>query len=176
MFRGWWIKTEKGSEPDWRPYVSQCEYVASQAAIQSLSVLSSFSFLIQENVLPANPVSQVRQKSKFIRKHQSQEKIRRLSPLQWDYVIESAQSLANQNPVVHERTLFIMNALFAVSEGVGTGRDAPGNPNMGHFQMDQEGNWWFLTVGKGNKEREISVSDCGGAQPTVLSGLCLACQ
>ena len=30
---------------------------------------------------------------------------------------------------------------------------------MGHFQMDQEGNWWFLTVGKGNKEREISVSD-----------------
>ncbi|MYI02518.1 MAG: site-specific integrase, partial [Gammaproteobacteria bacterium] len=23
----------------------------------------------------------------------------------------------------------------------------------------QEGNWWFLTVGKGNKEREISVSD-----------------
>ena len=25
--------------------------------------------------------------------------------------------------------------------------------------MDQEGNWWFLTVGKGNKEREISVSD-----------------
>ena len=30
---------------------------------------------------------------------------------------------------------------------------------MGHFQIDQEGNWWFLTVGKGNKEREISVSD-----------------
>jgi len=22
-----------------------------------------------------------------------------------------------------------------------------------------EGNWWFLTVGKGNKEREVSVSD-----------------
>ena len=30
---------------------------------------------------------------------------------------------------------------------------------MGHFQPDQEGNWWFVTVGKGNKEREISVSD-----------------
>ncbi len=25
--------------------------------------------------------------------------------------------------------------------------------------MDQEGNWWFVTVGKGNKEREVSVSD-----------------
>lgn len=30
---------------------------------------------------------------------------------------------------------------------------------MGHFQPDIDGNWWFLTVGKGNKEREISVSD-----------------
>jgi integrase len=32
-------------------------------------------------------------------------------------------------------------------------------PQMGHFQPDAEGNWWFLTVGKGNKEREVSVSD-----------------
>ena len=30
---------------------------------------------------------------------------------------------------------------------------------MGHFQRDLEGNWWFLTVGKGKKEREVSVSD-----------------
>ena len=32
-------------------------------------------------------------------------------------------------------------------------------PQMGHFQKDSDGNWWFLTVGKGNKERLISVSD-----------------
>lgn len=148
---------------DWRPYVSNSgEYVASQAALQSLfSVLSSFfNFLIQENILKANPVSQIRQKSKFIRKHQSQGKIRRLSPLQWDYVIESAESMAKADPAIHERTLFIMNALFAmylrISELVDTSR---WQPQMGHFQLDQDGNWWFLTVGKGNKEREISVSD-----------------
>lgn len=148
---------------EWRPYVSNGgEYVASQAALQSLfSVLSSFfNFLIQENILKANPVSQIRQKSKFIRKHQSQGKIRRLSPLQWDYVIESAETMAMSDPAVHERTLFIMNALFAmylrISELVETSR---WQPQMGHFQLDQDGNWWFLTVGKGNKEREISVSD-----------------
>ncbi len=147
----------------WRPYVSSGgEYVASQAGLQSLfSVLSSFfNFLIQENILKANPVSQIRQKSKFIRKHQSQGKIRRLSPLQWDYVIESAETMAQLDPAIHERTLFIMNALFAmylrISELVDTAR---WKPQMGHFQLDQEGNWWFLTVGKGNKEREISVSD-----------------
>ncbi|MEQ8313849.1 MAG: site-specific integrase [Gammaproteobacteria bacterium] len=157
---------QRVANPQWRPYVStgssEAEYVASQSALQSLfSVLSSFfNFLIQENYLGANPVSQIRQKSKFLRKHQSQGKIRRLSPLQWDFVLDAAESLAQQQPKVHERTLFIMHALFAmylrVSELVETSR---WQPQMGHFQLDQEGNWWFITVGKGNKEREISVSD-----------------
>jgi site-specific recombinase XerD len=158
---------EKGGErlpnPRWRPYVSVGgEYVCSQAGLQSLfSVLSSFfNFLIQQNVLSANPVSQIRQKSKFLRKHQSQGKIRRLSPLQWDYVIEAAEQMAAAEPLVHERTLFIMNALFAMYLRISELVDTPRwQPQMGHFQLDQEGNWWFITVGKGNKEREVSVSD-----------------
>jgi len=32
-------------------------------------------------------------------------------------------------------------------------------PSMGDFERDLEGNWWFRTVGKGNKERQVSVSD-----------------
>jgi site-specific recombinase XerD len=151
------------ANPDWRPYVSNApQYVLSQNALQSLfSVLSSFfNFLIQENYIASNPVSQIRQKSKFIRKRQGQTKVRRLSPLQWNYIIDTAEQMAAENPERHERTLFVMNALFAmylrISELVETSRWAP---QMGHFQPDQEGNWWFLTVGKGNKEREISVSD-----------------
>jgi len=138
------------------------DYAVSQAALQSLfGVLSSFfNFLIQENYLQANPVSQLRQKSKFLRKHQSRGKIRRLSPLQWDYVIDTVGEMARDEPQIHERSLFIMNALFAmylrISELVETTR---WQPQMGHFQADQEGNWWFITVGKGNKQREISVSD-----------------
>lgn len=154
---------ERVPNSDWRPYVQASgEFIVSQAALQSLfSVLSSFfNFLIQESYISANPVSQIRQKSKFLRKQQSQGKVRRLSPLQWDFVIETAESMAAEQPLVHERTLFVMNALFAmylrISELVDTSR---WQPQMGHFQADQEGNWWFLTVGKGNKEREISVSD-----------------
>lgn len=148
---------------DWRPYVqAEGEYVASQAALQSLfSVLSSyFNFLIQENRLASNPVAQIRQKSKFLRKQQGRGQIRRLSPLQWSVVIEAAEEMAAADPLSHERTLFIMNALFAmylrISELVETPRWAP---QMGHFQPDQEGNWWFTTVGKGNKERDVSVSN-----------------
>ena len=149
--------------PQWRPYVSSNgDYISSQAALQSLfSVLSSFfNFLIQESYLAANPVSQIRQKSKFIRKQQSKKQVRRLSPQQWRYVLAGAEELAATDPATHERTLFIMNALFAmylrISELVETPR---WSPQMGHFQRDSDGNWWFLTVGKGNKEREISVSD-----------------
>ena len=32
-------------------------------------------------------------------------------------------------------------------------------PQMGDFHQDMDGNWWFVTIGKGNKERQISVSD-----------------
>lgn len=154
---------ERAANPEWRPYVcANGPYTCSHSALQSVfSVLSSyFSFLIQENHISANPVAQIRQKSKFIRKHQSTSQVRRLSPLQWSFVIETTEALAKDNPLVHERTLFIMNALFAlylrISELVETPRWIP---QMGHFQRDAEGNWWFLTVGKGNKEREISVSN-----------------
>lgn len=33
------------------------------------------------------------------------------------------------------------------------------SPAMNHFYRDSDGHWWFTTVGKGNKERQIAVSD-----------------
>jgi site-specific recombinase XerD len=152
--------------PDWRPYVTAGDnrkgapYFLSQSAIQSIfAVLSSFfNYLIQEDYVEANPVAQIRQKSKFVRKSQSARAIRRLSELQWSYVIDTAEKMAEQDG--DERTLFILNALFGmylrISELVETPRWIP---RMGDFERDHEGRWWFHTVGKGNKERQISVSD-----------------
>jgi site-specific recombinase XerD len=150
--------------PDWRPYVvtDGQPYVLSQSAAQSLlAVLGSFfNFLIQESHIQSNPVAQIRQKSKLVRKTQGQKPIRRLSELQWNAVMETAKQLATQAPATHERTLFILQALFGlylrISELVETPR---WQPRMGDFERDLEGNWWFRTVGKGNKERLISVSD-----------------
>lgn len=155
---------ERCPNPDWRPFIAKPDqpYTLSQSALQAaFAVLSSFfNYLVQENHVPANPVARIRQKGKFLRKRQGQQQIRRLSQIQWDVVIESAEEMADNDPTVHERTLFIMSALFGmylrISELVETERWIP---QMGHFQRDLEGNWWFLTVGKGNKEREISVSN-----------------
>ena len=164
------------ANPEWRPFVATItkkahregekanikKYNLSQKALQAIfSVLSSFfNYLIQEDAITVNPIAQIRQKSKFIRKHQAQTPIRRLSELQWAYVIETAEIMAGENPKQHERTLFIMTALFAMYLRISElGANKRWIPQMGHFYQDSDGNWWFKTVGKGNKERDISVSD-----------------
>ena len=86
--------------------------------------------------------------------------MRRLSTLQWDYVLETAERLAAEHPDEHERTLFIMTALYAmylrISELVADERSAP---VMGDFRQDADAHWWFHVTGKGNKDRTVSVSD-----------------
>ncbi len=162
--------------PTWRPFVATVSkkahrdgntpnvksYVLSQNAIQAIfAILSSFyNFLEQEEYVHGNPIAQIRQKSKFLRKIHGKRTIRRLSELQWAYIIETAEKMAEENPFLHERTLFMMNAFFAmylrISELTASTRWLP---QMGHFYRDMDSNWWFKTLGKGNKERDISVSN-----------------
>lgn len=164
------------ANPVWRPFVVAISkkahrdgqlpnvkaYTLSQSAIQAIfAILSSFfNYLEQEEYTFGNPISQIRQKSKFLRKRHGKKTIRRISELQWAYTIETAELMAKENPVLHERTLFIMTALYAmylrISELAASERWIP---QMGHFYKDIDNNWWFKTVGKGNKERDISVSN-----------------
>lgn len=167
---------ERAPHPDWRPFVATIDkmasqqgstpdikkYALSQKALQAIFAVcgSFYNYMIQEDYAHFNPVAQIRQKSKFIRQQKSTHQVRRLSELQWSYVIESAEILFKQKPDQHNRTLFIMKALYGmylrISELAASAR---WEPQMGHFQKDSDGNWWFLTVGKGNKERLVSVSD-----------------
>jgi len=161
---------------DWRPFVTTVskldflngaeadpkQFVLSQSAIKSIfSIISSFyGFLIQESLVEANPVALIKQKSKFIVKEQSKPTIRRISNLQWDYVLETAELMADEKPEEYERTLFIMNCLIAmylrISELVS---DERSTPLMANFYKDDDGNWWFDVTGKGNKNRSITVCD-----------------
>jgi len=149
------VETKAGKQPD------KNNYLLSEKAFKvAFAVISSFyNYLLQEEYTLINPVLLIRQKSKYIRKQQSTSTIRRLSELQWGYVIETAEMMANENPEQHARTFFIMNSLYGmylrISELTATTR---WTPTMGDFHRDSDGRWWFLTVGKGNKERKISVS------------------
>jgi site-specific recombinase XerD len=167
---------ERVPNPAWRPFVvsvPKAEFVSgtvpdakqynpSQAAIRAtFAALSSFyDYLAQDSFVTVNPVALIRQKSKFLRRDHNRALVRRVSNLQWDYVLETAEIMAEEDPDVHERTLFIMTALFAmylrISELVADERAAP---VMGDFRKDYDGSWWFHVTGKGNKHRTVTVSD-----------------
>ncbi|PCH61093.1 MAG: integrase [Gammaproteobacteria bacterium] len=159
---------------EWRPFVAKVSKEAhndgkkptakrfrlsDQGVAAILRILSTyFSFLELEGYVESNPVKKIRQKSQFIRKKPTQELIRRLSELQWDYVIETADFMAADD-ALHERTLFIMSALYGMYLRISELVDTPRwSPMMKHFFQDMDANWWFRTVGKGNKERDITVS------------------
>ena len=163
-----WITTKKTSRfltqnntripnPEWKPFTSA--RLLPKSLREIFVVCSSlFSFLIQENYIGYNPVIQIRQKSKYFIKRQSQRVVRKLSELQWGYVIETAYLMTVEDPK-YERTLFIMSALYSmylrISELASSDR---WTPEMGDFTKDNDGHWWFTTIGKGNKERQIAVS------------------
>lgn len=162
--------------PEWRPFVvtlpksatkmgltpSIDKFSLSQGAVQEIfAILSTFfNFLLAEEYIYANPIALIRQKSKFIRKRQHTAPIRRLSLVQWKTVLNEAEILAVNWPDKHERTLFMLSALFSmylrISELAASDRWIP---SMNDFSKDSDGYWWFTTVGKGNKERQIAVSD-----------------
>ena len=166
---------------DWRPFIVKVSKkafkdgkrpdkddfeISSNGIKQIFAILGSFyNFLIQEEILDGNPVLQIRQKSKFIQKQQNFT-IRRLSDLEWQTVMETAEIMATESPNQHERTLFILNALYGmylrISELSATARWIP---QMNHFERDMNEDWWFKTVGKGNKLRQVAVS------PTMLKAL-----
>jgi integrase len=81
-----------------------------------------------------------------------------LTPLQWNYVIETAEVMAAKDPR-HERTLFIVATLFSLYLRISdlVVRDN-WQPTMGSFEFDGE-NWWFNVVGKGNKAAKVSVRE-----------------
>ncbi len=170
------INGERLQNPDWRPFVVSVNkdearkgikpsikgYIFSPASIQAtFSILSSFfNFLIQEEACTMNPVALIRQKSKYTNKQQHKSPVRRVSNLQWEYVIETMEELANQLPEKYERSLFIINCLFTmylrISELVA---DERSTPVMSDFRKDVDGNWWLHVTGKGNKSRIVTVSE-----------------
>lgn len=162
--------------PLWRPFVAsvskaersrgKCpevkEYTFKQSGLlDTFRILGSFyNYLLQEEYLHVNPVALIRQRSKFIQKSQALPVVRRLSELQWHYLYSEATKMAEEEPEVHERTLFILSCLYSmylrISELAASTR---WTPLMNHFYKDSEDNWWFITLGKGNKKRQIAVSD-----------------
>jgi len=164
------------SNPGWRPFVAtvsksafkeghlpdKAAYTPSNGSVKELLAIigSFFQFLQMEEYTVSNLVALIRQKSKFVQKRQEQTTVRRLSDQQWQTLIDTTEQLAVEDPDAHERTLFMISVLYGlylrISELAANDR---WTPTMNDFHKDHENRWWFTNVGKGNKERQIAVSD-----------------
>lgn len=162
--------------PAWRPFVAKLAkgthadeekplasaYAPSEEAFKLVfAVLNSFyKHLLQLGHVQTNVIDLIKQKNHYYRKQQGSAKVRRMSPMQWEVIMEVAEQMAIDAPGKHERTLFVISLLYGlylrISELSATDS---WTPQMRHFEKDYEDNWWFRTVGKGNKERTIAVSD-----------------
>ncbi len=160
--------------PKWRPFslklpkdkdlatADEVFYSVSKSTMsQSYSVCSSFyEFLAEDGLVSLNPFRLVKNKKDYLGDYAGDGQNRALTPLQWDYVLETAEAMAAAEPLRHERTLFVLATLFAmylrISDLVGR---ANWEPCMGDFRQDPEGNWWYHVIGKGNKPGKIAVRD-----------------
>lgn len=159
----------------WRPFVAKVSkaarrhgkepnktnYQLSSKSIEAIfAVLSSlFTYLQQEEYLEVNPVALIRQKKGYIQRQQTRKVTRKLSKVQWLYVIGTAEEMAKENNA-HQRTFFLMSAFYLL--GLRISELAYSNDRiatMGNFAPDKRGLWWYTTIGKGNKIRDVAVPD-----------------
>lgn len=170
-----WKEGERRHNPDWRPFVARLsksqkklgqpieknDFNLSNSALESIfaGLSTYFTFLQQEQYLEVNPVQLVRQKSRFIQKTQSQKVTRKLSRVQWINTIETVEELCDQSSK-YERHLFLLSAFYLLGLRISELALTPGRiPCMGDFSPDKFDRWWFTTVGKGNKLRDVAVPD-----------------
>ncbi|MEO8400269.1 MAG: tyrosine-type recombinase/integrase [Gammaproteobacteria bacterium] len=161
--------------PAWRPFVikisknarrlgklpSKSAYQLSNKSIEAIfaSLSSLFTFLCQESYLDINPISLIRQKKGYIQRQQVRKVTRKLSRLQWQHVINEAEKMADENPV-YMRTYFLMSAFYLLGVRISELAYGPERmATMGNFAPDKQGLWWYTTIGKGNKIRDIAVPD-----------------
>lgn len=165
----------KMSNPLWRPFVvriskaqrghgitaNKNNYQLNNKSLQALfaGLSTFFTFLQQEDYLESNPMQLVRQKNRYLQKQQTLKVTRKLSTLQWNFVIDIAAKHA-QGDAEQERDLFMLSAFYLLGLRISELAETPGRyPKMSDFAPDKHNLWWFTTIGKGNKVRDIAVPD-----------------
>ncbi|MFT6914580.1 MAG: integrase/recombinase XerD [Motiliproteus sp.] len=147
----------------WRPFLTtgsgkgRLNTKSWQGLFSNLSVF--FNYLMAEDYALGNQIPIVKKHCPYLRQETGINKVRRLSALQWEYLLNSAIKRADDDPQ-HERTLFVIASLKSLKLRISELSERPDwSPVMSDFHRDHEDNWWFRAYGKGSKERDISISN-----------------
>lgn len=168
--------------PEWRPFhkrtpkamskiasernrvAPEAQFKMSAGSIRQVyaAINSLFHYCTAEQLMPTNPCVLIgRNKDKWVSRDLRVANPKSLSKLQWEFVIETAELMAEESPKKNERTLFSIVMMYScylrVSDLVGNGT---WRPTMGSFVKSDNG-WWYHVVGKGNVQDKIAVKpDC----------------
>ena len=158
--------------PKWQPFrmkmpknqandhkIDKKKYKPSQETIKSLftSVTAFYKYLMTEEICYGNPAAIAKSDCRYFIVDAQVKEIRRLTEEQWQYVLDIAMFLAQEDDA-YERNLFIiatLKTLFLRISELSERKDW--SPEMRHFWQDEDQNWWLKVYGKGRKLRDVSV-------------------
>ena len=146
---------ENSSSPN---VIKRSHELSGEAMKICFSAISSFyDYLTYEGYTFGNPIPAIRKQSPYLLKGTTQTSVKRLSKLQWDYVLSCCEQAADQDSK-YERMLFLvalLKSLYLRISELSVRKNW--NPIWEHFWEDNQGNQWLKVLGKGNKIRDISV-------------------
>jgi integrase len=135
------------------------KYKPSQETLKSMftGVIAFYKYLMNEEICYGNPAQIAKSDCRYFIADSQVKEIRRLTEDQWEYVLDIAHTLA-ENDDVYERSLFViatLKTLFLRISELSERKDW--SPEMRHFWQDELKNWWLKVYGKGRKLRDVSV-------------------
>lgn len=139
--------------------IDKKKYRPSQQTLTSMftALVVFYNYLMSEELCLGNPAQIAKKDCRHFIVDAQVTEVKRLSASQWEYLLDSAVSMANEDQSF-ERNLFVIAALKTLFLRVSELSERPNwSPIMGHFWQDEDENWWLKVFGKGRKLRDVTV-------------------
>jgi len=159
------------SNNKWRPYKLQApksqsnktidkkKYRPSQQTLTAsfTAVIAFYKYLMNEEYCVGNPAQIAKKDCRHFITDSQVKEVKRLSEVQWQYVLDTAVEMADDNSI-YERNLFVIASLKTLFLRISELSERDNwSPTMGHFWQDDDENWWLKIFGKGRKLRDTTV-------------------
>lgn len=144
----------------WRPFVYKENGLSQQTFAAMFTALNVFyKFAILEEKTFANFVPVVKKNSPYLITESQIKLPDTLSNLQWEYVFGVTRDYCDAKPEL-ERNLFVLACLKGLYLRISELSERPQwSPVMSHFWQDPDGFWYIRVMGKGNKLRDVTLSE-----------------
>lgn len=139
--------------------IDKKKYRPSQQTLSSMftAIIVFYNYLMAEDFCIGNPAQIAKKDCRHFIIDSQVKEIKRLTGSQWQFVLDTAVEMADENPMF-ERNLFVIAALKTLFLRISELSERPNwLPTMGHFWQDDDENWWLKIFGKSRKLRDITV-------------------